>query len=139
MPGLETNVWMALRPHCAQLEMLTGYPIAWPNESFDPPSTGYLRIDYIPNTDARLGVNSNSSSRHLSLLQISAFLPKDERFEIATEVADTIKAHFPADTRLAFTSGGQSVRVTKKPDVAQGLPTDQFFMVPVTVRLETFA
>ena len=43
----------------------------------------------------------------------------------------------PADLRL--TSGGVTVRITKKPDVAGAIVEDHAIQIPVTIDWETFA
>jgi len=134
MPAIETSIWLALRGRVESLVLSPVLPVAWPNQSFSAPPTGYLRVTWIPNINRRLGVGSSDAHRRLSLLQIDVFAAKNQNPAVALEIAGLVAEHFPAD--LALRSNGRKCRVTKTPDIAQPLPTDTHWMVPVTVSID---
>jgi len=136
MPSIETSIWLALRARIEALTLSPALPIAWPNESFTPPSSGYLRVTWIPNINRRLFLGSADAHQRLSLLQVDVFAKKNQNVAVALEIAGKVAQHFPADLRM--TAQGITCRVIKAPDVAQPLPDDAFLMVPVTIAIEAF-
>ncbi|WP_309086392.1 DUF4128 domain-containing protein [Chelativorans sp.] len=134
MPAIETALWLALRARVETLVLTPALPIAWPNESFSPPLTGYLRVNWIPNLNRRLFLRGSDPHQRLSLLQIDVFAKLNRPVGEALEVAGKVAAHFPAD--LSMGAHGVMARVTKAPDVAQPLREDTHLMVPVTISIE---
>lgn len=138
MPTIETSTWLALKGGVQSLVLSPVLPIAWPNETYSPsPTQNYLRVTHIPNINARLFLGSTSPHRRLGLLQIDVFTKKGQPAAVATEIAGTVAAHFPTDLRLSYDT--VNLRITKAPDVAQALPDDTHWLVPVTIRYELFA
>jgi hypothetical protein len=136
-PTVETSIWLALKARVTSLALSPVLPIAWPNQSFIKPASGYLRVTHTPNTNRRILIASNGPHQRLGLLQIDAFAPKNQDAVIATQTAGLVAAHFPADLKMIY--GDVTVRVTKAPDVAQSFETDTHWKVPVTVSYECFA
>jgi len=137
MPTLETSVWLALKARVQSLVLSPVLPIAWPNEAFTKPLTGYLRVTWVPNFNRRLFIGSTDPHQRLGLLQIDLFSPKNQNAAIAIEIAGKVVAHFPTDLRLS--NGNVSARITKAPDVAQPIPDDTHLQVPVTITYEVMA
>lgn len=137
MPTIETALWLALRARVEALALSPVLPVAWPNESFNAPLSGYLRVSWIPNLNRRLFIGSNDPHQRLSLLQIDVFAQKNQNAAVAIEIAGKVAAHFPTDLRMS--AHGVTARVTKAPDTAQPLTDGTHLMVPVTVSIETFA
>lgn len=137
MPSIETPIWLALRARVEALTLSPVLPVAWPNESFTPPPTGYLRVTWMPNVNRRLFLGSADPHQRLSMLQVDVFAKKNQNVAVALEIAGKVAAHFPADLRM--TAHGIACRVAKAADVGQPLPDEAFLMVPVTVAIEAFA
>lgn len=136
-PSIETAIWLALRARVASLVLTPAHPVAWPNESFTKPTTGYLRVTWIPNINHRLFMRGADPHQRLSLLQIDVFDPKNQNLAVALENAGKVAAHFPADLRM--TAHGVTAQVTRAPDIAQPIDDDTHLMVPVTVPIRVFA
>jgi hypothetical protein len=137
MPALETSIWLALKGRVQSLALNPALPVAWPNESFTKPTSGYLRVTWIPNLNRRRSVNSSGTHQRLSLLQIDVFAPKNQNVAIAIDIAGKIAAHFPPDQRIR--AQGVTARVTRAPQVAQPIPDDTHILVPVTIPIEVMA
>jgi hypothetical protein len=113
-------------------------PIAWPNVSFEPPSDHrYLRAQFVPNLANRVLIDSDGPHQLLGLLQVSVYWSKNEGEKAPRDIASAIAAHFPCDLKLR--SGGLSVRITKRPDVADMLVEDASIQIPVMIAWECFA
>ncbi len=139
MPTIETSIWLALKGRVQTLVLTPALPVAWPNESFSPPSSGYLRVTWSPNRTERRAVGSSGTPIRPSLLQIDVMAKKDRDVSVALEIAGQVAAHFPADLRV--TAHGISCRVVRAPDIAQPLSGegDVFLMIPVTISIEALA
>lgn len=113
-------------------------PIAWPNVMFVPPADQrFLRVQFNPNIANRLTIDSDGPHQHLGLLQVSVHWTKGKGEEAARAVADAVAAHFPCDLRLA---GDEiSVRITKRPDVADVLYEAASIQIPVMIAWECWA
>jgi hypothetical protein len=136
MPTIESSIEAALFARVASFSASPALPVAWPNVSFTAPSR-YLRVTHIPNANERLFLNGSDPHRRFGLLQLSVFTDKNKGSAAATELAGQVAAHFPAD--LPMRRGGLTVRVERAPDIAQAIPEDAHWHVPVTVRYEVFA
>jgi len=134
MPTIETSIWLALKARVQSLVLSPALPVAYPNESFDAPLSGYLRVTWIPNINRRLFLRCSDPHQRLSLLQVDVFGRRNENVAIAMEIAGKVAAHFPADLRLS--AHGVTARVTKAPEVAQPIPGDTHVQVPVTISIE---
>ena len=136
MPSIETSIWLALKSRLKALTLNPALPIAWPNESFNRPPTGYLRATWIPNTTRRMLIGAGPHQR-LGILQVDVMAKKNQDIAVATEIAGKVASHFPAD--LCMRSHGVAARVTRAPEIAQPIAEDSHLMVPVTIRVESYA
>ncbi len=137
MPAIETALWLALRARVEALVLSPPLPVAWPNETFSPPLSGYLRVTWIPNINRRLFLKGSDPHQRLSLLQVDVFAKKNQPVAVALEIAGQVAVHFPADLRM--TAYGVTARVTKAPEIAQPIDDTTHLMVPVTISIEAFA
>lgn len=137
MPSIETSIWLALKARVQALVLSPALPVAWPNESFDKPAGGYLRVSHVPNLNRRLFLSGSDPHQRLGLLQVDVFMPHNQSVAVALEVGGKVAAWFPADLRMTY--GDLMVRVTAAPTVAQPMDDDTHLQVPVTVPIETFA
>lgn len=137
MPSIETSIWQALKARVQTLVLSPALPVAWPNESFTKPLTGYLRVTHVPNLNRRLHIRSEDPHQRLGLLQVDVFMPKNQNVAVALEVAGKVAAQFPTDDWLTY--GNAAVRVTSAPTVAQPMDDDTHVMIPITVPYECFA
>ncbi|WP_127524583.1 DUF4128 domain-containing protein [Mesorhizobium sp. Z1-4] len=135
---IEARIEKALLERVNTITVSPALPIAWPNVNYTPsPSTRYLRVNHIPNRAGRVHISSTAAHRRYGVLQMTAFLPKNGGPTNATELAGAVAAHFPADHEM--TVEGVTVRVTEAPSIAQALPDDTHWMVPITVPYECWA
>lgn len=137
MPTIETSIWLVLKARMQALVLSPVLPIAWPNESFNKPAGGYLRVTRIPNVNRRLFLGSADPHQRLGLLQIDVFGKKNENVAIAAEIAGKVAEHFVCGTEMW--RNGLRVAVTKAPDVGQPIDGDTHIQVPVTIAYECFA
>jgi len=137
MPSIETQIWLALKGRVQALALSPALPIAWPNEDFTKPITGYLRVTHVPNVNRRLFIGSSEPHHRIGLLQIDVFAKKNQDASVAAEIAGQVAAWFPTDLRVNY--GAVSVRITKAPDVAQAIADDTHWQTPVSVEYETYA
>lgn len=134
MPSIETSIWLALRARVEALALSPVLPVAWPNEAFEPPLSGYLRVTWIPNINRRLFLRGSAPHQRLSLLQVDVFAKKNRAVAAALEIAGLVASHFPADLRMS--AQGVTARVQSAPQVAQPIDDDTHLLVPVTIPIE---
>lgn len=147
MPSIETSIWLALRGRVQSVVLSPVLPISWPNEPFTPPQVNdkpgpYLRVTHLPNQTDRIFIGSNDPHRYQGILQISLFSALDQSPAVpgaVIEQAGQIAAHFPADLRLSHS--GVTVRITKRPSIAQGMRDDASsrWHTPVSIFYECYA
>jgi hypothetical protein len=137
MPTTEVKIWNALKARLSTLALNPVHPVAWPNESFNTPENGYLRVNHIPNINNRLFLKGADPHQRLSILQIDVFEKINEDASVAIELAGLVAAHFPADLKMMFQ--GVGARVTRAPEVAQSIPDGSHLLTPVTIPIEVFA
>lgn len=136
----------ALFGRLAGLSLSSSLPIAWPNVSFPgknpdgspkPKPPEYLRAVFVPNATNRQHINSDGLHQYLGLLQVSVHWPVGQGESAPRSIAGTVASHFPTDLRL--THGDVSVRITKRPHVADLITEDDGVQVPVLVEWECYA
>lgn len=137
-PSTETAIWLALRGRVESLVLTPAYPVAWPNETFAPVAQ-YIEVQHLPNSSDRIMIRSGGKRRYQGILQISVMAPLNQNAAVSTELAGLIASHFAEDMVLRY--GAVAVRVTKRPDTAQGMRDDKAsrWMTPVTIFYECFA
>lgn len=137
MATIESSIQAALFTRAAALVLSPVHPIAWPNLVFSPPADKrYLRVTHFTNTTERLFIGDNSPHRHQGILQIMVCGPLNSGESAVRELAGLVASHFPSSLRL--TSGGCTVRITKRANVASALITDTEIQVPVSIAYECF-
>lgn len=137
MPTIETSIWLVLKAKVQALVLSPVLPIAWPNESFNKPTGGYLRVTHVPNVNRRLFLSPSDPHQRLGLLQIDVFGKKNENATVAVEIAGRVAQHFACGTDMWRDS--LRVSVAKAPDVGQPIEGDTHVQVPVTIAYECFA
>ena len=110
----------------------TDWPIAWENEPLAPSVAGYLDVQLFLSTTQRQYVELGGGTHvTLGFLQVAVMAPLNASAVPATEMADAIAAHFPADLRLG------PVRITQKPHVAGGIRDGGFYRLPITIEFQS--
>lgn len=134
--SVEADILGALMSRVNSLGL--GVPVAWPGVNFDPPADGkYIAATFIPNGAGRVAISTGTAHRHIGMLQLSVFWPRGAGQVAPLEKASEIVDGFTTDLKL--TAGSNTVRITKKPDLAGPLTEPHATHVPVTVSWETFA
>lgn len=138
MATIEASIQTALFTRAASLVLSPVHPVAWPNVAFTPPNPKkYLRVTQMPNVTDRLVIGSDGPHQHQGILQVMVCAPLNSGEATAREVAGLVANHFPADLRL--TSGGLTVRITKRANIASALVTDTELQIPVSIPYRCFA
>lgn len=136
--SVEAKIMEALFARVAPLAAALGLTISWPNISFTPPATQkYLRVVFVPNVTNRVFIGSDDPHQRLGLLQVSVQWTKGAGESLARDAAGAVAAQFPTD--LVLTSGDLSIRITKRPHVADIIVEDVSVQVPVMIEWECWA
>lgn len=134
----EVAIMEALFGHLATLALVPVHTIAWPNVPFTPPGNQrYLRVQFVPNVANRLLISSDGPHQHLGLLQVSVYDTKGQGESRAREIAGLVAAHFSTDLKLH--NAPVTVRITKRPDVADLIVEDAAIQIPVMIAWECWA
>lgn len=136
MPSVETKIWLALKSRAETAATLVGLPVAWPNENFTAPSSGYLRVRQVPNTPLRPFLGSDAPHERLGVLQIMVLAPRNQNAAVAQEMAGKIAAHFPADHAMFYDD--VMVKVRQAPRVGEVVPEGTYAEVAVEVQYRCF-
>ena len=138
MAAVEASIQAALFARATSLVLSPAHPVAWPNVNFTPPANRRnLRFTHMPNTTERTYIGSREPHLHQGILQIMVVAPLNSGEAGPRAIAAAVADHFPTDLRL--TSGGVTVRITKRPDIAAALATDTELQIPVSIRYEAYA
>lgn len=116
------------------------YPIAWPNEEFNPPiGKRYLQPTFLPNRTQSVGLDSGSSDDYTGLFQVSVFGPTQPDFPGIigiVDVAGAVVEHFPKFVPIF--RNGIKVVVSNKPWATEPMDLSDRNMVAVTVPYRAF-
>lgn len=106
-------------------------PVAWQNVPFTPPATRYLRAWLLP---AETGSETldGAHRRYVGVFQVSVVVPQGTGPGAAEAIAEAIAALYPMNQLLSMT--GLDVYIVGPMSVAQGLHSDDRYIVPVTCR-----
>jgi hypothetical protein len=111
-------------------------PIAFENVPFTPvDGTTWLRESYLPANSATVGLEPGGSTDFIGVYQISIYTPLDDYKLESHQLIDSITAHFARGTMLVFE--GQAV-VVEQVDVAQGMASGGWWLMPVSVNWRAF-
>lgn len=128
-------IMAALFTRMASLSLTPSLPISWPNVSFSmPPDRKALRVVFVPNTATRRALGSDGAHQYLGLLQVSVHWPSGQGETAPRAIASDVADHFPPDLKL--TSGGVTVRITKRPTVEDLMVGDDGVQIPVMIDWE---
>jgi len=111
-------------------------PIAFENVPFTPvDSVTWLRESYLPANSATVGLEPGGSTDFVGVYQVSVYIPLDKSKFGAYKLVDAITAHFARGTGLEF--DGQAV-IIEQVNVAQGLASGSWWLIPVSVNWRAF-
>lgn len=125
--GVETDTRAAIEA----LILTAGYPVAFENVDFDPPSAIWLDVQLFRTGTDRLTIGG--AHRRVGFLQVAVMAPQGFGTGAADTVAEEIQALFPTDLKLGPT------RVTRLPEIAGGYPDGAFWRVPVSIYWENLS
>jgi hypothetical protein len=125
MPTVPELIETALFTHAIALSITGDPPLAWPNIPFpdegeDKPTT-FVEVRHFPNRNTRVLLGAAPHMRQ-GILQFTIYTPRNEGYDLATQLAGEIADHFPAD--LFLFEDDVKVRVQKAPDVIPAEVTD---------------
>lgn len=133
---IEEKIQRALGGRVEKLSLSLPLTVAWPN-NIAAPAPPYLRIDYFPNRNQRIGIKGSGRHRRLGILQITIVSPLNVGPDPSLAIAGRVAEHFPADLELHY--DGVSVRIRQAPDVLPASKEAASWDVPVSVEYECFA
>ena len=111
-------------------------PIAFENAKYTPvEGTTWLRESYLPATSSTVGMEPTGSTDFTGVYQVSIYAPLDQSKFKSHALIDSITAHFARGTMLVFE--GQDV-VVEQVDVAQGLASGGWWLMPISVNWRAF-
>lgn len=136
---IEEKIEAALFGRVLAMDLSVDRPIAWPNVPYPPTAPGgpYIRVQHLPNNNARLFMKGSAPHRRQGILQLTVVSPLNGGAPPATAIAGEVAAQFPADLRLD--RDGVRVRIQAAPDVLSAVKTDVSWDLPVSIRYEAFA
>lgn len=134
----ETSIWLALK---SAIQNAAGsLPIAWPSETFEPPTSGADLLPFlsvgkvtVPPMRVLIGRGDHDRSGSVTLVYVA---PMGNPAEFYIEKAAGIAANFPEDRRMRF--GAVCLRVTSRPHVADGYQDRGYWRTPIIVRWQGF-
>lgn len=140
MPGIETQIWLAIKARIESLPgSVGGYPIAWPGEMYSPSNAPYLRIgraSAAPNSEI---IADGKPHTRLGSLIITLVYPVSDHQLTAVydELAGQIAKHFQDGTQMRYNQA--CVKVTSYPHVQPGYLDGGYWNVPVSIPWRCFA
>lgn len=129
MPGIETQIWLALRQRIETLP--GGLPFAWPASVYQPGADAYLAVGRVTITPQRVFVAAGPHERTGTLI-ITHVAPLGQDVDVYDEAAAQIAGHFPEDLCMAYQS--VRVRVVSAPHVMDGFRENGWWRTPVVIR-----
>lgn len=138
MPTIEAKIWLALKDRIGTLVTDPVIPAYGPDEIVAQPAP-YILISDIRNTPMRYGISNKGPNGYSGTLVLAVHYPiaaKDITHTQLLELAGTIAAHFPSDTRMQFQD--ICLRATGPADVAQPYRQDTNRVVLVRVPWSSF-
>lgn len=133
MSGVK-NIRIALETALAA--MAPSLATAWENTAFAPPASSvpYQRAYILFSTPD----NQEFGASHIQqgIFQINLLYPLQAGPADAADRAELIRASFRRG--FSFTNSGVTVNITRTPEVGQGLPDGDRWLVPVKVRFSSF-
>jgi hypothetical protein len=141
MPTVPEQIETALFARALTLDITGDPPLAWPNMPFpdegeDKPLT-FIEVRHFPNRNTRVLLGAAPHMRQ-GILQFTIFTPRNDGYDLATQLAGEIAAHFPAD--LDMFEDDVRVRVQQAPDVIPAEVTEDqvSWSTRVDVRYDCF-
>lgn len=151
MPGIETQIWLAIKSRVDALTLTYGplfpsvepapYTRAWPGETFTPPSSGsallpYLRIGRVSATPTGPLIaygtpNVRTGSLIITLVHPLVDTATGYAASVYDEIAAKIALHFADGTSMRYDDA--CVTVTEYPHVQEGYLDAGYWNVPITV------
>jgi hypothetical protein len=112
-----------------------GWEVEWPNKTMVPvDGTPWFRPTILPGIPEAAAIGDDAPDRHVGVLQLSGFFPKDNGDGAARAWAATVLAAFPRGG--SATSGTATLRFEKS-YVVPAIIEDKFYHLPVRVEYRT--
>lgn len=135
--AVEDAIPSALFAHLAALTLSPAMPVAWEDVNFTPPSTGYVRATYHPNTVQQITLGDLGINRFIGLFQVDVFWPQGQGIIQPSQRVAAISAHFKRGTDIAGT--GVTVRIIQPPQARPALESAPYVQIPVMIRWQADA
>lgn len=134
----EALISKALNDKLTALVFSPALPISWPNLSFTPPATTYLRVSNLLNTPQRLAIGNGDPVLQQGIFQVTVSAPTNGGELPALEIAGQIVDHFALGTMLDFTGG--RVRIDTPANAGSPLksPDGSRWEIPVSIAWRAF-
>jgi len=136
MPYSETSILAGFLTRLGAIGL--SQPVAWPNVTFTPPSSGgYLRANILPATTLRAGIPPDSPNRHTGLFQVSVFWPEGQGEIAPSEIAGQIIAAFKHGTSIQI--GNSQLRINDAPYRNPAIQEPGWYSIPVRIPYVIYA
>lgn len=136
VPSVAAKIWLTWET--ALKAALTGLPIAWPNQMFDPAKvTDYWDVAIQSAPTERLEVNGRKAL-HKGMVICRHTSPHSSKAVLGViEKAGQLAEAFYQDRVLGYLD--LRIRVTKAPEVLRGYRDGGYWHQPVRIQWETYA
>ena len=120
----------------SRLSTMANLPdLALENYPFTPPTDAlYLAENLLPGESSMVGIGTSDSNQMVGVFQVSVYAPQGSSRVNAETWANDIAAHFE---KRRLTYNGQTV-ICEAVDLAQGIPSDGWWLIPVSVNWRAF-
>lgn len=141
---IEAYIWLSIRAHIETLPL--DYPIAWPGEYFEVPSTGtsidtYIRVGRVSVAPIRMFIEDGKPHERTGSVIVTlvrSIVPgPGGSVSLYDRDASIIASHFKDGTNMY--SNGICVSVTSYPYVQEGYEDNGYWTVPVSIPWRCFA
>lgn len=129
------DITKALMTKVQALATAGGWAVEWPNKALVPvEGTPWYRPTVLPGIPEAAALGSDAPDRHVGVLQISGFFPKDKGDKAARDWASSVLAAFP---RGSSATSGTATLLFEKSYVVPAIIEDKYYHLPVRVEYRT--
>lgn len=131
------DITKALMTKVQALATAGGWAVEWPNKVLKTDAlsdTPWYRPTVLPGIPEAAALGDDAPDRHVGVLQISGFFPKDKGDKVARDWASTVLAAFPRGS--SATNGTATLRFEKS-YVVPAIIEDKYYHLPVRVEYRT--
>jgi hypothetical protein len=134
--GVESQITEALLTRLGTLTFSPTLPVAYPNVTFTPPTSGPYLHAHAPLRAATQAVGISAWDEHAGIFQVDVVYRAQDGVVKPTQIADAVAAHFPRNLHLA--NGSVRVDINEPPSIAGPVTDGTNLKTPVSIRYRCF-